>query len=229
MSRVRASLRIYLAVFTGLWAIALAAVFVQGQVLHKPYPFNTFLFYPNIHFTDFTIFDARFRIWDRTDKFFALPGFPFTYPAPLLASFLAYWKLTSHPLAAYLATVGVFALAAAALLGARRQAIGFTVAWTLIGSYPLMFLLDRANIEGLVWIATALGTFAFARRRYTAAAILFGLAAGMKIFPGALLLLFFAKRRYRPIWRPWRLPDRRFRGLFEAFWRAWTFSVISRS
>lgn len=197
MTNVRASLRIYLGVFASLWFIALAAVFIQGYLLHKPYPYNTFLFYPDIHFTDFTIFDPRFAIWDRTDRFFTLPGFPFTYPAPLLVCFLAYWKLTPYPLAAYLATVILFALLAGAMLVARRPDLRLPVALTLLGSYPLLFLLDRANIEGLVWIAAATATVAFARRRFTTSAVLFGVAAGMKIFPAVLLLLLLGKRRYR--------------------------------
>ncbi len=197
MPRSPTPLRIYLAVFAALWIVALTAVFVQGYLLHKPYPYNTLLFYPNIHFTDFTIFDARFAGWDHTAKFFTMPGFPFTYPAPLLACFLAYWTLTPHPLAAYLATVNLFALIAAAVLGTRRPALRLPVVLTLFGSYPLMFLLDRANIEGLVWIPLALGVLAFARRHYTTAAILIGIATGMKIFPGALLLLFLPKKQYR--------------------------------
>jgi hypothetical protein len=197
MSSVRASMRIYLYVFASLWVVALAAIFVQGCLLHKAYPYNTFLFRPEIHFTDFTIFDARFAIWDRSESFYAVPGFPFTYPAPLLACFLAYWKLTPHPLAAYLATVVLFAAAAAAMLVRRYPALRWPVLATLLGSYPLMFLLDRANIEGLVWIALATALFAFARRRFTTSAILFGVAAGMKIFPAALLLIFWKRRRYR--------------------------------
>lgn len=197
MTSVRASLRIYLYVFASLWGVALAAVFVQACLFHKGYPYNTFLFRPEIHFTDFTIFNPRFSVWDGSERFYAVPGFPFTYPAPLLACFIAYWKLTPHPLAAYLATVILFALGAAALIVRRYPALRWPVAATALGSYPLMFLLDRANIEGLVWIAVALAAFALARRRFTTSAILFGTAAGMKIFPGVLLLLFLRKRRYR--------------------------------
>jgi hypothetical protein len=197
MASCRASLRIYLCVFALLWAVALAAIFVQGCLLHKAYPYNTFLFRPEIHFTDFTIFDARFAIWDGSERFYEVPGFPFNYPAPLLACFLAYWKLTPHPVAAYLATVILFALAAGTLLVFRRPALRWPVAVTLLGSYPLMFMLDRANVEGLVWIALATAVFAFARQRFTTSAILFGVAAGMKIFPAALLLIFWNKRRYR--------------------------------
>ncbi len=63
-------------------------------------------------------------------------------------------------------------------------------------SFPPFFLLDRANIEGLVWIATSLGLVFFVRRRYSSAALLLALAASMKIFSGVLLLLFLAKKQY---------------------------------
>jgi Glycosyltransferase family 87 len=68
-----------------------------------------------------------------------------------------------------------------------------------IFSFPLLFLLDRANIEGLVWAATAAGLYCFATRRYALAAVFLSLATSMKVFPGVLLLLFLAKRRYRDL------------------------------
>ncbi len=203
MSAARASSRrallLFQILFASFWVVALAAVFVQGRLLHKPYPYDTLLFIPSVRFTDFTIFDPRFAIWDHTTKFFDLPGFSFTYPAPLLVGFLAYWKLTPHPLAYYLITIVVFAIGAAGWLAVRCPALRFTLALSLAGAYPLFFLLDRANIEGLVWITTVVASFVFVRRHFTASAILFGIAAGMKIFPGALLLLFLVNRRYREL------------------------------
>lgn len=194
---IERALRAYLALFGLLWFAALASVFVQGGLLHKAYPYNTFLFIPEARFTDFTIFYPRFAAWDRTAAFFAHSGFPFFYPPPLLALSLALWKQAPDPLVAYLCVVLGFAVAAGV-----RFVLGWPKLWlvagaTLAGAYPLWFLLDRANLEGFVWMATVLGVWAFARSRFTWAAAALGLAAAMKIFPGALLLLFLARRKYR--------------------------------
>jgi hypothetical protein len=71
------------------------------------------------------------------------------------------------------------------------------VAMTTLLSYPFMFLLDRANIEGFVWILALTGLLAFIRERYLWAGILFAVAAAMKIVPGLFLLLLISKRRYK--------------------------------
>ena len=60
-----------------------------------------------------------------------------------------------------------------------------------------MFLLDRGNIEAVIWVLVLLGIVAYTRNRMLASAILWALAASMKIFPGLLFLLFLARRKYR--------------------------------
>jgi hypothetical protein len=199
---VRRALWMYLGAITALWIVAGAIVGFRGAVLRKPYPYNALFFIPDVRFTDFTIFNPRFEVFGQGSLFFSLPGFPFTYPAPLLLGFAAFWQ-TPNPLYAYLFTVLIFAAAATVVVlrwVPRRSPVGSLACFAALASaasFPLMYLLDRANIEGLVWIAAATGVFCFARGRYTAAAVLLGLAASMKIYPGALLLLFLGKRRYR--------------------------------
>jgi hypothetical protein len=203
MIALNRALKTYLAFLTGLWALALIILELSRHVLHQGYPLNT-IFVRGIRFWDFTVYAQRFAVWGNGDLFFSLPGFPFDYPPPLLVSELAYYKISSSPLYAYFATVILFVVAGALLVAMavpkrrriRPLAIAAAVA-TAIFSYPLFFLLDRGNIEGLVWIASSLGLLFFARTRYLAAALFLALATAMKIFPGVLLLLFVAKRRYR--------------------------------
>jgi hypothetical protein len=203
MIALNRALKTYLAVLTGLWAIALLILELSRHVLHQGYPFNT-IFVRGIRFWDFTVYAPRFAVWGNGDLFFSLPGFPFDYPPPLLVSELAYYKISSNPLYAYFATVILFVVAGALLVAMavpkrrriRPLAIAAAVA-TAVFSYPLFFLLDRGNIEGLVWIASSLGLLFFVRSRYLAAALFLALATAMKIFPGVLLLLFVTKRRYR--------------------------------
>ncbi len=199
---VRRCLIVFLAVLAGLWAVALAVVAIQTHVFHRVYPYDTLFFIPNVRFSDFIDFYPKSAVHENYDFFLSPLTFPFSYPAPLLMCFVSLFHF-SQPLLGYLVILFVFAciLGVSATLmiprhlGQRRLIVLSSAA--AIFSFGFFFLLDRANLEGFVWIATSIGILCFARGRFVPAAIFLGLAASMKIFPGALLLMFIAKRRYR--------------------------------
>ena len=185
---VAKAFREYLVLLAALWAVALLWAGLWHQPLSLP---------AEIRFSDFTIFDARFRLWQHaTSVFFDVPGFPFEYPAPTLAVFLAFWRFTANACWSYLCAVTLFAVCSVAYLEFRYPKLRLILAASLLGSFPLFFLLDRANIEGAVWIVASFGVAAYWNQRFRAAAVLLGLAAAMKIFPALLLLLFLRNRRY---------------------------------
>jgi hypothetical protein len=66
----------------------------------------------------------------------------------------------------------------------------------LLMGFSLLFLLDRGNIEAVIWVLITLSIVAYTRDRRLTAALLLGRATSMKIFPGLLFLLFLAKRKY---------------------------------
>lgn len=63
-------------------------------------------------------------------------------------------------------------------------------------SFPILRMIHQGNIELVVWIFTATGVWAFMRGRNQTAAVLWGLAAAMKLFPIVLLGLLLPRRRY---------------------------------
>ena len=107
-----------------------------------------------------------------------------------------------HPLRAYL----IFALLSFLLAtcffslrvkrSTRKKLPQIAIWFTLLLGFPLQFLLDRGNIEGVIWLLILLGAVAFARNRLLTSAIVWALAASMKIFPGLLFVLFLARRRF---------------------------------
>jgi hypothetical protein len=202
---VKKSLTIYVGCLAALWLIAVVVVGIRSTVFHLDYPDNTLFFIPSQRFTDFTIFYPRFKVFGNPEAFFSRTGFPFTYPAPLLLCFLFLWRITKEPLGAYLGIICAFSCLVVVM--ARRalpngqgfKRLGTLVVASAVFCFPLLFLLDRANLEGLVWIATAAGLYCFSARRYTFAAVFLASATSMKMFPGVLLLLFLAKRRYREL------------------------------
>ena len=64
-------------------------------------------------------------------------------------------------------------------------------------SFPIARLIHQGNIELVVWMFTAIGVWAFLRGRDDAAAVLWGLAAAMKLFPLVLLGMLLPRGRYR--------------------------------
>jgi hypothetical protein len=64
-------------------------------------------------------------------------------------------------------------------------------------SFPIQRLIHQGNVELVLWMFTALGVWAYVRERNDLAAVLWGLAAAMKLFPVILLILLLPRRRYR--------------------------------
>jgi Glycosyltransferase family 87 len=111
-----------------------------------------------------------------------------------------------HPVEFYL---GIFALWLGVAIGGIRRllitlgirpitAVLFPLTLAAV-SFPIEGLLQRGNIELFVWIFAAAGTWAFLRDRDKTAAVLWGLAASIKLFPIILLVLFVAKPRFRAL------------------------------
>jgi len=71
------------------------------------------------------------------------------------------------------------------------------VAIAALFSYPLLFCLDRGNIEIVVFLF--LGTFAyfFEKERYLLSSFFLALATAMKLYPGIFALLFLSKKKYK--------------------------------
>ena len=62
-------------------------------------------------------------------------------------------------------------------------------------SYPAVFLYERANIEIFLWIVLVAGALLYRSGSFQRAAICFGIAAAIKLYPFFLLGLFVHRRR----------------------------------
>lgn len=130
-------------------------------------------------------------------------GLPvFNYPAP--SAFL-YWLflhgLGPHPFRMYL-LVSVAAIIVLILLTFRLFRgvpimLASAMAVFLLFSQPVLFTLDRGNIEVFVWIVSAVSIVALLSGRSRVAAIFLGLAMALKPFPALLLFLFLRLRRFK--------------------------------
>lgn len=172
-------------------------------VLHWAYPYDWPLFLPQIRFTDFTIYHSKFNFF-HTAAFFHT-GFPFTYPAPVALAYETFYQIggTAHSLRLFLAFLSLSFAIPAMLFGlalwrhglSLDDSVGF-VALVAVTSWPALLMIDRANMEVMVWCALAVGVWAYSRGKDWTAAMFFGLAASMKLFPFVYLALFLNRRQF---------------------------------
>ena len=127
---------------------------------------------------------------------FAYPPFAAVVLAPLYRTPVPVWIFLSVALC-WLGAV--FSWVRRALLHAGL-AHSFAVFFPLLlalSSFPVQRLVHQGNIELLVWVFVAAGTYAFVKERHEVAAGLWGMAAAMKLYPFLLLILLVPKRQYR--------------------------------
>ena len=108
------------------------------------------------------------------------------------------------PILLYLIVAGAWLAALVGWASRGLMRVGMSTATavllplTLVAiSFPIWRLVHEGNIELVIWMFTALGVWAWWRGHDDAAAVLWGLAAAMKLFPMVLLLLLLPRGKWR--------------------------------
>lgn len=197
------ALRLFILIVCSLTVASLASALVwrsfgYGLPYSAPY-----YFVPEDLFQDFQAFRPRFGLFGTPDFFIKPPGQYLMYPAPLIFP-IAFFMRFGHPIRIYLGftillVIGLsyvlrIALRSAGVPSASATLFAFV---TLITSYPVLFLIQRGNLEILVWIPVTLGLVLFYRKQYMWAAVAFGIATSLKIYPFIFLSLLVTKKRFR--------------------------------
>ena len=195
-------LRRFVFLLVTLTAACLVTEFLCARLLHLPYPYDWPLYTPERSFDDLIIYHPRFPAF-ATPAFFDPPWYPFTYPAPVALLYRAFYTFPDY-VTAFLVTAGTLVAAAIALFtrvlrsrSAPWRLVLLLLVPTILCAYPLAFEFQQANLEIFVTVFTTLGLWLFCRGKAWPAAILFGLAASLKLFPIAFLVLFLTRRQYR--------------------------------
>jgi Glycosyltransferase family 87 len=203
---VLASLRTYCWALAALTLIAWAAAWFNGSVLHLPYPWDSPLFDPQARFSDLT--DYYYKIHHLSQGGPGLArGLPiFVYPAPALFVYSFFILLFPYPVLAFLVFSEVVFIVGFATLrrtigsgGQVSRLVNATLALTFVCSYPMLFLLDRANIEIVVFVFAYAGLVCFVNEAFLASSVFFAAAACIKPFPLLFFYLFLKKKRYKEI------------------------------
>jgi hypothetical protein len=156
------------------------------------------LFPAGPNFEDILVYKGRFTLY-HTAKFFTSRAYSaFAYPAGATPLYAAFYS-TADATQTYLltATAAIFGALAATFAFLRRQAAARLFLPLLLLSFPIAFLIQRANLELILWIIIAIGILAYRRNLPLIAAVLFGIAAAIKLYPIFLLGLFLKPARNR--------------------------------
>jgi len=175
-------------------AIALAWAAVQGWVLGRGYPFNTFLFNPRFRFTDLanTIVISKFAN-------------PYLDPSAMYPPFAWLCLRALSILPNSIDLVLVFFTSLAVLLvvvaGVLRPVVPQPVprilcCLLLIGTaYPVIFCFDRGNIEIVLAALIGAAISFLSRARYLPALLCLVPAISLKLYPVLLLVLLVRQRQ----------------------------------
>jgi hypothetical protein len=66
-------------------------------------------------------------------------------------------------------------------------------------TYPILFTIDRGNLESLLLISLLIFIFSYEKKKYLLGAVFLSFAIAMKLFPIVFLCLFLADKRYKEI------------------------------
>ena len=177
--------------------------------LHKNYfPYNYPAVPRKLMFGDFSLYAGQFSQF-HTQQFFQQNKL--MYPAPIMVFYKLFnlgdqsigsqWLTYRLLLTMLIASWSMVFLFAKALVcrGLNWKTTLLFLLPTYIMSFPFWFDFHQANMEFIVWIVLSLGIRAFWNDKFSAAAVLFGIAAAMKIFPIIFVGLLITKRKFRQI------------------------------
>ena len=202
--RLPLELRTFLFVLGGLIFICFSVEFISAVFLHLHFPYNWPLLWLHPSFMDVKQFFPHFAVF-HTRAFFQGPDI-IMYPAPVLFLYWVFCGFQQYATVAFLGFIVVTSLIAAFAVGracvrhglARRDTYLLLAALWLM-SYPLWFEFKQANMEIIVWILVSAGLYACVRDQMSIAAVLFGVAGAMKIYPVVFLALLLSKKSYRDV------------------------------
>ena len=162
---------------------------------------------------DLMEYPGTYRLLHTAAFFFNVSGKPWAYPfysavayPPFAAAVMAPMYAFRVPELVFLAVSGAWLTALVGWVArglmragiATATAVALPVSLALI-SFPVERMVHQGNVEVVLWMFTAAGVLAFWRGHDDAAAVLWGLAAAMKLFPIVLLILLLPRRKWRAI------------------------------
>jgi hypothetical protein len=171
--------------------------YVMSAYLHRDYPYSTFLFKPGDHFMDF------FNVYRQAKEFHPGVSENMVY-SPLLHLITTAAGVVPEEVAFGLLVTAFEVVLVLVLwfwtterLAADRLSRALHVAVLALLPYPVLFVIDRGNLEMAVFIFLAAFFWLYYRRRSGWAFVPLALAIAAKYYWVSLLLLLLLDRQWR--------------------------------
>jgi len=177
-------------------AAAVIFNYVMAAYLHRAYPYSTFLYSPKDHFKDFynVYRDARrFKPGVSDNMVYSPLLHLFTDGLTLVPATVAFVLVVSTFFASLLAVLWAWLTRPVHSSVARLQ----LVAVFALLSYPVLFVIDRGNLEMVVFVLLALFFWLHFGRGSRLAWLPLSLAIAAKYYWVTLLVVFLCDRKYR--------------------------------
>ena len=182
------------------FVLALGKYALINYFFDPGYPNATFLFKPEDRFNDFMHMVNTCKNLDPYNLSNIWPSVYF--PVSNLFFYLVYVGAGKHMTLAMIIFAAVFLLVFLYLVtrsqvfSSYQKAILFLVC---LISYPMLFSLDRLNLELYVFLFVYLFVHFYAQKRMLPAVIFISLAISMKLYPAVFLVLFLKNRQFKAI------------------------------
>lgn len=174
-----------------------------GAYEGRGYPFNTFVFDPRAKFSD--LFNVLHIVSD-FDPYHVKSGYEpgLYFPFMFILLYLLQYVMSNNIFLFFFITtlVGFLVIANYYILGqlgmTKISLLKNTFILALM-THPVLFTLDRGNLESFLFIALGLSIFLFYRRYYYVSAIFLAIAIAMKAYPAIFLVLFLKNKQFKAI------------------------------
>jgi len=185
------------------FVIAVFYHYYMGSYLSLNYPFNTFLFAPQAKCSD--LLDELQRV-SGLNPYFSNFGhavyFPFMYILEYIFLLLVPSDQNSYILF-FVCSMMLFVVLVNFLVlkhgtFSKLEITQYTFILSFM-SFPLLFDLDRGNLEAFVFISMVLFMYMFYRKHYNMSAIFLAMAIAMKLTPILFAILFIKHKQFKSI------------------------------
>jgi hypothetical protein len=174
--------------------------YVMGYYLGKPWPANTFLHTPDAHFWDFTLVVRQSAGLDPfTNDIGGFAGAPFAQFIGYLFSIIqATWVQLTLFFGSFFVVLILMAkhylYGLKSKLASRQWLAIFAITFL---TYPVLFAVDRANLDLLVCALLLLFVFTYASQKYKTSTVFLALAVAIKPLVIILGLIYIFDKRYK--------------------------------
>lgn len=173
--------------------------YVQGFYMHKIQLFSSFLWEPNLAFKDFTDMVDEIKNWAPFSKINPWVNyFPMTYivlfPFTFIKNKIVAYVIFASLFLTFFLYKNILNFKCEDLTKLQNFQNIFVITFL---SYPVIMLLDRGNIDMLLFILFVAFVYLFKSEKYLFSSVFIAVINAMKPFPLIFLVLFLFKKRYK--------------------------------